>query len=196
MYLGMDALDPLKWAVRCFVGMQHINRAWPAHRAWPRQTPACVAKLWNLALQPTHTTHPAHDLSVSRAAGLLAPFPHVTRRPSCPRPHSTTPLNTAQAARPARVLWLVVVLTVVLVAARALVVVVFAMAHNVWCAPEARLARRDVVAVWWAGLMRGAVSVALAYTYWDDDPRQMPDAGRATLIVSTLMVRPAIQRTM
>lgn len=39
-----------------------------------------------------------------------------------------------------------------------------------------------------SGLMRGAVSVALVYLYFDDDPRQMPDKGRATLIVSTLMV--------
>jgi hypothetical protein len=40
-----------------------------------------------------------------------------------------------------------------------------------------------------SGLMRGAVSVALVYYYFDDNPRQVLDRGRATLIVSTLMVR-------
>jgi hypothetical protein len=39
------------------------------------------------------------------------------------------------------------------------------------------------------GLMRGAVSVALVYYYFDDNPRQVLDKSRATLIVSTLMVR-------
>lgn len=34
----------------------------------------------------------------------------------------------------------------------------------------------------------GAVSVALVYYYFDDNPRQMLDKGRATLIVTTLMV--------
>jgi hypothetical protein len=33
------------------------------------------------------------------------------------------------------------------------------------------------------------VSVALVYFYFDDNPRQMLDKGRATLIVTTLMVR-------
>lgn len=37
--------------------------------------------------------------------------------------------------------------------------------------------------------MRGAVSVALAYTYFDDNPRSMlQDRSRATLIVATLLV--------
>lgn len=36
----------------------------------------------------------------------------------------------------------------------------------------------------------GAVSVALVYYYFDDNPRQMLDKGRATLIVTTLMVSP------
>jgi hypothetical protein len=44
-----------------------------------------------------------------------------------------------------------------------------------------------------AGLMRGAVSVALVYYYFDDNPRQVLDRGRATLIVSTLMVRRAAE---
>lgn len=173
-----------------------------------------------------------------------------------------------QGANAIEAVWLVVVLTVLLVTARAAFVIPFSLLHNCWSAPAERLTRRDVVIVWWAGLMRGegscpgadracdcvasccfvcglspaerkhthtstycnsrhtptdiwlfwnpgisfrrmalsaavaagvgavsvvlhtgAVSVALVYYYFDDNPRQMLDKGRATLIVTTLMVR-------
>jgi NhaP-type Na+/H+ or K+/H+ antiporter len=62
----------------------------------------------------------------------------------------------AQGANALEALWLVLVLTVLLVAARAAFVVPFSLLHNCWSAPADRLSRRDVVIVWWAGLMRGA----------------------------------------
>jgi hypothetical protein len=60
-----------------------------------------------------------------------------------------------QGANAVEALWLVVVLTVLLVVARAVFVIPFSLLHNCWSAPADRLSRRDVVIVWWAGLMRG-----------------------------------------
>ncbi|WIA30258.1 hypothetical protein OEZ86_000348 [Tetradesmus obliquus] len=91
-----------------------------------------------------------------------------------------------QGANAAEAVWLVLVLTALLAAARAAFVVPFSLLHNIWSADK--LSSRDIVVVWWAGLMRGAVSVALVYYYFDDNPRQVLDRSRATLIVSTLMV--------
>ena len=53
-----------------------------------------------------------------------------------------------------------------LLATRAAVVVPFALVHNAMPHAE-RLKRRDVVVIWWSGLMRGAVSVALVYLHFD-----------------------------
>lgn len=61
----------------------------------------------------------------------------------------------SQGANAVEAVWLVVVLTVLLVAARAAFVIPFSLLHNLWSAPADRLTRRDVVIVWWAGLMRG-----------------------------------------
>lgn len=61
-----------------------------------------------------------------------------------------------QGANAVEAVWLVVVLTVLLVVARAAFVVPFSLLHNFWSAPAERLRRRDVIIVWWAGLMRGA----------------------------------------
>lgn len=60
-----------------------------------------------------------------------------------------------QGANAIEAVWLVVVLTVLLVTARAAFVIPFSLLHNCWSAPAERLTRRDVVIVWWAGLMRG-----------------------------------------
>lgn len=78
-----------------------------------------------------------------------------------------------QGANAAEALWLVLVLTALLVAARAAFVVPFSILHNMMSGSEQRLSARDIVVVWWAGLMRGAVSVALVYFYFDDNPRQV-----------------------
>jgi NhaP-type Na+/H+ or K+/H+ antiporter len=91
-----------------------------------------------------------------------------------------------QTAYAAEALWLVLVLSALLAASRAAFVVPFSLLHNKWSA--AKLSNRDIVIVWWSGLMRGAVSVALVYYYFDDAPNQMVDRQRATLIVATLMV--------
>ncbi|KAI8467124.1 MAG: putative sodium/hydrogen exchanger, partial [Monoraphidium minutum] len=85
-------------------------------------------------------------------------------------------------------LWLVLVLSALLLLARAAIVVPFSWAHNLM--PHAdRLSARDVVIVWWSGLMRGAVSVALVYLHFDNGGRaRATDRQQSTLIVSTLMV--------
>lgn len=62
--------------------------------------------------------------------------------------------------------WLVAVLSLLLLATRAAVVVPFALVHNSMPHAE-RLKRRDILVIWWAGLMRGAVSVALVYLHFD-----------------------------
>lgn len=71
-----------------------------------------------------------------------------------------------QGANAFEAVWLVLVLTVLLMAARAAFVVPFSLLHNCWSAPTDRLNRRDVVIVWWAGLMRG---VCQAYHDWDGE---------------------------
>eukprot|EP00879_Flechtneria_rotunda_P020154 GHRR01021195.1.p1 GENE.GHRR01021195.1~~GHRR01021195.1.p1 ORF type:complete len:511 (+),score=207.14 GHRR01021195.1:167-1699(+) len=91
-----------------------------------------------------------------------------------------------KGANAAEVVWLMLLLTALLAAARAAFVIPFSIIHNIWS--HEKLRTREIVVVWWAGLMRGAVSVALVYYYFDDNPREMPDRARATLIVSTLMV--------
>lgn len=67
-----------------------------------------------------------------------------------------------QSANAMEVVWLMVVLTVLLVVARAAFVVPFSLLHNCWSAPADRLSRRDVVIVWWAGLMRGESHACLS----------------------------------
>ena len=91
-----------------------------------------------------------------------------------------------QTAYAVEALWLVLVLSALLAASRAAFVVPFSLLHNKWSA--AKLSNRDIVIVWWSGLMRGAVSVALVYYYFDDAPNQVVDRQRATLIATTLMV--------
>ena len=92
-----------------------------------------------------------------------------------------------KSAHAGRALWLVLLLAPLLAGARALFVVPFCLLHNGWA--RERLSGRDVVVIWWAGLMRGAVSVALVYAYFDDAPHSMMgDRSRATLIVATLCI--------
>jgi hypothetical protein len=54
-----------------------------------------------------------------------------------------------QGANAAEALWLVLVLTALLAAARAAFVVPFSLLHNIWSADK--LSSRDIVVVWWAG---------------------------------------------
>ncbi|KAG1663546.1 hypothetical protein FOA52_003174 [Chlamydomonas sp. UWO 241] len=75
-----------------------------------------------------------------------------------------------------------VMLVFLLLTSRALAVVPMAMLHNLWGAVP--LTPRDLVIIWWSGLMRGAVSVALVYFYFDASN----DEHHATVITSTLLV--------
>ncbi|GAX80869.1 hypothetical protein CEUSTIGMA_g8304.t1 [Chlamydomonas eustigma] len=74
-------------------------------------------------------------------------------------------------------------LIVLLLVSRALGVVPMALLHNMWS--PVRLTNTDLFIIWWSGLMRGAVSVALVYYYFDT---QNVDGHLATVIVSTLVV--------
>eukprot|EP01024_Parvocaulis_polyphysoides_P059484 TRINITY_DN6431_c3_g1_i2.p1 TRINITY_DN6431_c3_g1~~TRINITY_DN6431_c3_g1_i2.p1 ORF type:complete len:276 (+),score=41.26 TRINITY_DN6431_c3_g1_i2:108-935(+) len=57
--------------------------------------------------------------------------------------------------------------------------------HN-FCSVQ-KLAIKDVIIIWWAGMMRGAVSVALVYYYFD--PQGVTNSPhKSTLIVATLLV--------
>jgi NhaP-type Na+/H+ or K+/H+ antiporter len=56
---------------------------------------------------------------------------------------------TLQGANAAEAVWLVLVLTALLAAARAAFVVPFSLLHNIWSADK--LSSRDIVVVWWAG---------------------------------------------
>lgn len=75
--------------------------------------------------------------------------------------------------------WIVILL---LMASRAAFVGPVAALHNAFSA--VRLSLRECVVIWWAGLMRGAVSVALVYTLLGGGGRE----GDATLITTTLVV--------
>ncbi len=77
----------------------------------------------------------------------------------------------AQSAYAVQVLWLSLVLTVLLPLARAASLIPFALLHNVWSFE--RLSSRDVIIIWFSGLMRGAVSVALVYLFFDDNPKEV-----------------------
>lgn len=87
---------------------------------------------------------------------------------------------------PSELVWLFVTLLVLLLFGRALYVVPFALLHNMW-SPE-QLSPRDIVVVWWGGLMRGAVSVALIYRYFDPHGAAALDGHRSTLITTTLLL--------
>ncbi|KIY98381.1 hypothetical protein MNEG_9582 [Monoraphidium neglectum] len=76
------------------------------------------------------------------------------------------------------------VLSVLLLVARAAIVVPFSLVHNMMPHSE-KLTRRDIIIVWWSGLMRGAVSVALVYLHFD----RMDQAGGAEEGFGTSMGR-------
>jgi hypothetical protein len=81
-----------------------------------------------------------------------------------PQPQRQPPPR--QAAYLIESVWLVLVLSALLLIARAAFVIPFSVVHNLMPHAE-KLSRRDVVIIWWSGLMRGAVSVALVYLHFD-----------------------------
>ncbi|CAL8467488.1 g7026 [Coccomyxa elongata] len=83
--------------------------------------------------------------------------------------------------------WLFCVLLLLTMLGRAAFVFPFSMLHN-WCSrQEEQLSFKEMIVIWWAGLIRGAVSVALVYYYFDPKG-QSEDSHRATLIATTLVV--------
>ncbi|GIL61578.1 hypothetical protein Vafri_16056, partial [Volvox africanus] len=72
-----------------------------------------------------------------------------------------------KASYPGEVVWLVGVLLFFLLGARAVSVIPLSMLHNLYAPRHQRLSGRDMMVIWWSGLMRGAVSVALVYLNFD-----------------------------
>jgi solute carrier family 9 (sodium/hydrogen exchanger), member 8 len=58
--------------------------------------------------------------------------------------------------------------------------------HNRW-SPQAKLSVNECITIWWAGMMRGAVSVAMVY-YKFDPKNHNEDPHSATIVVTTLQV--------
>jgi hypothetical protein len=84
-------------------------------------------------------------------------------------------------------LWLFLMLLLLLAVSRAAAVVPLVLVHNWWSKDV--LSTRDTVIVWWSGMIRGAVSVALVYHHFDKSSAHSgDDRHRSTLIVTTLMV--------
>lgn len=75
--------------------------------------------------------------------------------------------------------WIILILLLI---ARATFVIPVSLLHN--RASAHKLSIREVVVVWWAGLMRGAVSVALVY-YLYDPQGVVEDRHESTLITTT-----------
>lgn len=57
--------------------------------------------------------------------------------------------------------------------------------HNRWS--DKTISIKDSIVVWWAGMMRGAVSVAMVY-YRFDPNNQAEDKHAATIVVTTLQL--------
>ncbi|GIM16543.1 hypothetical protein Vretimale_19126, partial [Volvox reticuliferus] len=79
-----------------------------------------------------------------------------------------------KASYPGEVVWLVGVLLFFLLASRAASVIPLSMLHNLYAPRHQRLSGRDMMIIWWSGLMRGAVSVALVYLNFDTLDGSLP----------------------
>ncbi|KAK9803320.1 hypothetical protein WJX73_001939 [Symbiochloris irregularis] len=81
--------------------------------------------------------------------------------------------------------WLFVVLLLLMGVGRAVFVFPLTLLHNWWSSDQ--LSTKDAIVIWWAGLIRGAVSVALVYYHFDPHGKS-EDSKRATLITTTLLL--------
>lgn len=79
-------------------------------------------------------------------------------------------------------LWMFWIIIILLLVSRAAFVIPISLLHN--RASAHKLSTREIVVVWWAGLMRGAVSVALVYYLYDPHGKNQ-DAHESTLITTT-----------
>ncbi|EIE20808.1 Sodium/hydrogen exchanger, partial [Coccomyxa subellipsoidea C-169] len=77
------------------------------------------------------------------------------------------------------------IIMVLLLVSRGVFVFPILAAHNYWS--KEKLPFRQIVVAWWAGAMRGAVSVALVYLYYDPDGTTV-DQMKSSLISMTLTV--------
>ncbi|KAI7845128.1 hypothetical protein COHA_001333 [Chlorella ohadii] len=82
------------------------------------------------------------------------------------------------------VAWMFWILLILLLVSRAAFVIPVTLAHNRYS--DNKLTMREMATIWWAGLMRGAVSVALVYYFFD--PHGMTDDPHLSTVITTTMV--------
>ena len=103
---------------------------------------------------------------------------------AAPLPPSTCPTRM-QNTNVRDLLWMFWILIILLLVSRALMVLPIALLHNRFSHHE--LSAREIATIWWGGLMRGAVSVALVYYFFD--PHGISgDPHFSTVITTTLIV--------
>ncbi|KAL4856839.1 Peptidyl-prolyl cis-trans isomerase [Chlorella vulgaris] len=88
--------------------------------------------------------------------------------------------NTSKA----EVAWMFWILLLLLLLSRAAFVIPVTLAHNRYS--DQKLSMREMATIWWAGMMRGAVSVALVYYFFD--PHGMTDDPHLSTVITTTMV--------
>ncbi|KAJ9527600.1 hypothetical protein QJQ45_025868 [Haematococcus lacustris] len=96
--------------------------------------------------------------------------------------------NKWESAHVGEALSLCGVLLLLLLLSRAASVIPIITLYN-WTA-QTKISTTDIFVIWWSGLMRGAVSVALAYSYFDvqiTGAHTSAERHRSTLIAATLL---------
>lgn len=82
------------------------------------------------------------------------------------------------------VAWMFWILLLLLIFSRAVFVIPVTLAHNRFS--DNKLSMREMGTIWWAGLMRGAVSVALVYYFFD--PHGLTDDPHLSTVITTTLV--------
>ena len=128
----------------------------------------------SVRIQYAFTPHSIRFHCNSRSTSTRAN--HFHRPPKPPQP---------QVTQIQHVWWICLTLLLLLLLSRAAFVVPVCLLHN-RCS-SAHLAASDIAIIWWSGLMRGAVSVALVYHYFDPTGKSVYPK-EATLVSATSLV--------
>lgn len=89
--------------------------------------------------------------------------PHVAGYPTpLTQPPTHPPLGLTQNTDIGEVAWMFWILLLLLLVSRVAIVVPVTLAHNRYS--DSKLTMREMATIWWAGLMRGAVSGEAAAT--------------------------------
>ena len=98
--------------------------------------------------------HAAATAAPAAAPTCTPPTAHVPSRIA--HPSACPPCTRLQNTNKREVAWMFWILLLLLLVSRALFVVPVTLAHNRFS--DHKLSMREMVTIWWAGLMRGAVS--------------------------------------